>query len=131
MPPVAVVADTTNYLPADLREAAGIHADLSKRMLFVRRDGRTVRKMRVAIGRPANPTPKGRFTVTDNGIGMSAETLARLFTPFFSTKPSGKGTGLGLSVTRTILESLGAFKRAGASGVLTYHAPLAARLIHG
>ena len=42
-----------------------LHADLSKRMLFVRRDGRTVRKMRVAIGRAANPTPKGRFTVTD------------------------------------------------------------------
>jgi hypothetical protein len=42
-----------------------LHADLSKRILFVRRDGRTVRKMRVAIGRKANPTPKGRFTVTD------------------------------------------------------------------
>lgn len=42
-----------------------LHADLSKRMLFVRRDGRTVRKMRVAIGRSENPTPKGRFTVTD------------------------------------------------------------------
>jgi L,D-transpeptidase catalytic domain len=42
-----------------------LHADLSKRMLFVRRDGRTVRKMRVAVGRPSNPTPKGRFTVTD------------------------------------------------------------------
>jgi hypothetical protein len=42
-----------------------LHADLSKRMLFVRRDGRTVRKMRVAVGRRANPTPKGRFTVTD------------------------------------------------------------------
>jgi hypothetical protein len=42
-----------------------LHADLSKRTLFVRRDGRTVRKMRVAIGRRSNPTPKGRFTVTD------------------------------------------------------------------
>jgi L,D-transpeptidase catalytic domain len=42
-----------------------LHADLSKRTLFVRRDGRTVRKMKVAIGRPENPTPKGRFTVTD------------------------------------------------------------------
>jgi hypothetical protein len=42
-----------------------LHADLSKRTLFVRRNGRTVRKMRVAIGRRANPTPKGRFTVTD------------------------------------------------------------------
>jgi L,D-transpeptidase catalytic domain len=42
-----------------------LHADLSKRTLFVRRDGRTVRKMRVAIGRKENPTPEGRFTVTD------------------------------------------------------------------
>ena len=42
-----------------------VHADLSKRTLLVRHDGRTVRKLRVAIGRKANPTPKGRFTVTD------------------------------------------------------------------
>jgi hypothetical protein len=42
-----------------------LHADLSKRTLFVRRDGHTVRKMRVAIGRHENPTPQGRFTVTD------------------------------------------------------------------
>jgi L,D-transpeptidase catalytic domain len=42
-----------------------LHADLSRRLLFVRRDGRTVRKMRVAIGRRENPTPEGRFTVTD------------------------------------------------------------------
>jgi len=42
-----------------------LHADLSKRTLSVRRDGRSVRKMRIAIGRPENPTPKGRFSVTD------------------------------------------------------------------
>jgi L,D-transpeptidase catalytic domain len=42
-----------------------LHADLSKKSLFVRRDGHTVRKMSVAIGRPGNPTPQGRFTVTD------------------------------------------------------------------
>jgi len=30
-----------------------------------------------------------------------------------------------------VLETLMAFKRAGCSGVLTYHAPLAARLLHG
>jgi L,D-transpeptidase catalytic domain len=42
-----------------------LHADLSKRTLFVRRDGHMVRKMRVAIGRHENPTPQGRFTVTD------------------------------------------------------------------
>jgi L,D-transpeptidase catalytic domain len=42
-----------------------LHADLSKRTLFVRHDGHTVKKMRVAIGRKENPTPRGRFTVTD------------------------------------------------------------------
>jgi hypothetical protein len=42
-----------------------LHADLSKRTLQVRHGGRTVRKLHVAIGRKDNPTPKGRFTVTD------------------------------------------------------------------
>ena len=38
------------------------------------------------------------FAVTDNGSGMSAETVALAFDPFFSTKEKGKGTGLGLSM---------------------------------
>jgi L,D-transpeptidase catalytic domain len=42
-----------------------LHADLSKRKLFVRREGHTVRVLPVAIGRSTNPTPKGRFSVTD------------------------------------------------------------------
>jgi hypothetical protein len=42
-----------------------LHADLSDRQLYVRRDGRTVRKMGIAIGSPNNPTPLGRFSVTD------------------------------------------------------------------
>ena len=35
--------------------------------------------------------------VSDNGTGMSAETIAQIFDPFFTTKEAGKGTGLGLS----------------------------------
>jgi hypothetical protein len=42
-----------------------LHADLSKRTLQIRHGGRTVRKLEVAIGRRTNPTPKGRFSVTD------------------------------------------------------------------
>jgi signal transduction histidine kinase len=36
--------------------------------------------------------------VADTGIGISAETKARLFEPFFTTKEKGKGTGLGLAI---------------------------------
>jgi len=43
--------------------------------------------------------------VRDSGAGMDAATLARIFQPFYTTKP--KGMGLGLSISRTIVESHG------------------------
>ncbi len=47
------------------------------------------------------------ITVSDNGPGIPRENLARIFEPFFSTKPPGEGTGLGLFVTRGIIDKLG------------------------
>jgi hypothetical protein len=42
-----------------------MHVDLSRRRLLVQRDGKTVRRFEIAIGRRGNPTPRGRFSVTD------------------------------------------------------------------
>jgi two-component system, NtrC family, sensor kinase len=41
--------------------------------------------------------------VKDNGIGMSEATKAKVFQPFYTTKPTGQGTGLGLSLTYDIV----------------------------
>jgi len=41
--------------------------------------------------------------VKDNGIGMSEATKAKVFQPFFTTKPTGEGTGLGLSLAYDIV----------------------------
>jgi hypothetical protein len=49
----------------------------------------------------------GRATVVveDTGAGMSAATLARVFEPFYSTKP--EGTGIGLAVAQRIVQAHG------------------------
>lgn len=41
--------------------------------------------------------------IWDNGMGMSEEVYSKLFTPFFTTKPTGEGTGLGLSLSYNIV----------------------------
>jgi signal transduction histidine kinase len=41
--------------------------------------------------------------VSDNGVGIAAPYLPRVFTPFFTTKASSGGTGLGLSMCRSII----------------------------
>jgi two-component system, NtrC family, sensor kinase len=68
-----------------------------------------------------------RITVADNGPGMSAETVAEIFTLFVSTKGS-RGTGLGLTVSRKILHEHGGDIRAtsveGEGSTFTLEFPL-------
>ena len=68
-------------------------------------------KQRTADG-PYTPTirveTKGNahgveIIIEDNGTGMPRETQEKVFTPFFTTKPTGSGTGLGMSMSYDIV----------------------------
>ena len=62
----------------------------------------------------AYPAASGlAIEIGDNGPGMDAVTLARIFQPFFTTKPGGMG--LGLSICQTIVSSHGGTIRASSS----------------
>lgn len=59
-----------------------------------------------SAGMPA-PGAYLRLSVSDDGAGMDAATLARAAEPFFTTKGTGKGTGLGLSMVHGLAEQSG------------------------
>ena len=47
------------------------------------------------------------LSIRDTGTGMDAETVSRIFDPFYTTKESGKGTGLGLAIAQQVVETHG------------------------
>jgi signal transduction histidine kinase len=47
---------------------------------------------------------QARIQIADTGSGIPPDVLAKIFNPFFTTKPVGKGTGLGLSVSYGIIK---------------------------
>ncbi len=83
-------------------EAAKLHQVLVNLLLNAAAAGaRTVSLSASRVGRAVH------LIVEDDGEGISADHLPRLFEPFFSTRPPGQGTGLGLATALRIIEQHG------------------------
>jgi PAS domain S-box-containing protein len=62
---------------------------------------------RITVRIGAGEAGGARIEVEDDGEGMTPEVLARVFDPFFTTRPVGSGMGLGLSVAHAIVTAHG------------------------
>jgi signal transduction histidine kinase len=74
---------------------------------------------------------KALIEITDTGNGIPAENLAKIFEPFYSTKP--KGTGLGLAVSYAIIKNhqgdIHAFSQSGQGARLVIELPILAQSV--
>ena len=107
-------ADFTTDFEENLPKIEVIPQDIGRVLLNLINNAFYAVNQRKLISTDENYTPSVSVTtqqldnqiiikVKDNGIGMSEATKAKVFQPFFTTKPTGQGTGLGLSLAYDIV----------------------------
>ncbi|WP_145735003.1 hybrid sensor histidine kinase/response regulator [Nitrospirillum pindoramense] len=108
-PAIALIVDTppdlwTTLIDANQLESALLNLCINARDAMPRGGHITIEASNREIDDEtagAHDMTPGQFvllSVTDTGVGMPPEVIARAFDPFFTTKPIGQGTGLGLSM---------------------------------
>ncbi len=75
-------------------------------------DGKVVIRARALDGDENGKPDMIEVSLQDNGPGLPGEEIAKIFEPFYTSKPEGQGTGLGLTVCAQIMSSQGGSIRA-------------------
>jgi two-component system NtrC family sensor kinase len=106
---IEVTLDLADDMPPILADAGQLHQVLLNLIINAQhalQDQPQPRRLRVTSCHDS-AADMIRITVADNGPGIPAELRARIFEPYFTTKPTGIGTGVGLAVSLGIVEAHG------------------------
>jgi two-component system, LuxR family, sensor kinase FixL len=90
-------------VPGDRVQLQQVLINLLLNALDALEDNLPERRLVTVVARPAGAAVE--VAVSDNGPGIAADKLLRVFEPFFSSKPNG--LGMGLSISRGIIEAHG------------------------
>jgi PAS domain S-box-containing protein len=90
-------------LPAVLADPGQLEQVLVNLALNARDALPTGGRIVIETARLEAPSPSVRLSVSDDGSGIAPEVQARMFEPFYTTKPRGQGNGLGLSTVYGIV----------------------------
>jgi PAS domain S-box-containing protein len=108
-----VMADPTNIQQIVINLCTNaVHAmENEKGRLSIRLYSQTLSLDDISADAGESPGSFVVLEIADTGCGMSSDTLANIFEPYFTTKEVGKGTGLGLSVIHGIVKDYKGFIR--------------------
>lgn len=109
---VALHLEVPPHIPAILADRSYLENALINLLINARDavDGRGQVVLRLDVSERSTaqgPQAFVGFHIRDEGVGMSAELLAQVFTPFFTTKPPDRGSGLGLAMVKNFADNSG------------------------